>query len=332
MIGEDPAIVRALPGRRIGHGLVLGKFMPPTEGHLYLIRFALESCARVTVVVGTLPEEPIPGVLRYEWIREIFPGAEVVHLDKIMPQAPAHPDDRAFFELWAETLRACCGGASPDAMFASEDYGYKVAAAMNIRFIPVDTARESIGISGTAMRQDPFLQWEHLHPVIRPYYLKRIAVLGPSTPQKAQLLRDLARLFDTRFVTDYRDKLLADFARNLPGFTERQLQADDLETMARGQIAGEDALARQSRRLLFTALDLRSLGDWGLARFGAPPAPWIAEEAARRRYDLYLLPADAGAGWWEAADIPLLRLPEEDAAAKAAAALRARFPGLPPAA
>jgi len=337
MIGQDPAIVKPLPGRRIRHGFVLGKFMPPTEGHLYLIRFALESCERLTVVVGTLPEEPIPGHLRYEWIREIFPVAEVVHLDKPLPQAPAHPDDRAFFDLWAKELLRCCGGRAPEAMFASEDYGYKVAAAMGIRFIPVDTARESIGISGTALRQDPFAQWEHLHPVIRPYYLKRIAVLGPSTPEKAQLLRDLAAAFETRYAPDYRDKLLEDFERNLPGFDARQLTAADMETMARGQIASEDALARQSRRLLFTALDLQSLCAWGRAHFGAEPAEWITQEAAQRAYALYLLPENAGPGWWDHASIPLLRLQGrtlegETPLAAAMAALRATFPGLPPAA
>ena len=299
MIGQGPDIIKALPGRKIRHGIVLGKFMPPTEGHLYLLRFALESCEKLTIVVGTLPDEPIPGHLRYEWIREIFPAAQVVHLDKVMPQAPAHAEDLPFFNLWADTLLACCGGERSDALFASEDYGYKVADAMHIRFIPVDTARESVGISGTEMRAEPFRHWHHLHPVIRPYYLKRIAVLG-TAPEKAALVQGLAQHFATKYVADYREKLLADYARNIQAFDESKLTPQDVETMARGQLAGEEGLARQSNRLLFTSLDLRSLGDWGRKRFGSI-APWIEDAAKDQDYALYLLPPDAGAGWWDAA-------------------------------
>lgn len=332
MIGQNPEIVKALPGRRIRHGLVLGKFMPPTEGHLYLIGFARESCEKLTVVVGTLPDEPIPGRLRYEWIREIFPDAHVVHLDKVMPQAPAHPDDRPFFNLWAEALHGCCGGDPPSALFASEDYGYKVADAMGIRFIPVDTARESVGISGTDMRNDPFRNWDRLHPVVRPYYLKRIALLGAGSAEKNALARALAAHFGTKYAADYREKLVGDFVRNLPSFNASMLTPADLEAMARGQIASEGALARQSRRILLSCLDLRSLCDWGRQRFGAVP-DWIATEA-ESPYDLYLLPKDAASGWWTGNPPPNLALLQEPygnaAIGEASGLILRQFPGLAP--
>ncbi|WP_372899661.1 adenylyltransferase/cytidyltransferase family protein, partial [Stieleria sp.] len=50
-------------------GMVLGKFLPPHLGHAYLVDFARHYVDDLTVVVGTLAAEPIPGARRYEWMR-----------------------------------------------------------------------------------------------------------------------------------------------------------------------------------------------------------------------------------------------------------------------
>ena len=41
-------------------GLIIGKFMPPHEGHRALIEFAASRCDTLTVLVGALKHEPIP--------------------------------------------------------------------------------------------------------------------------------------------------------------------------------------------------------------------------------------------------------------------------------
>src|SRR5205823_888204 len=79
------------------HGMLLGKFLPPHLGHVYLAEFASRYADRLTVVVCSLRREPIPGELRSRWMRELFPLADVVHLTDELPQEPAeHPD---FWEL-----------------------------------------------------------------------------------------------------------------------------------------------------------------------------------------------------------------------------------------
>ena len=54
-------------------GLVLGKFLPPHAGHLYLIETALREVDHLTVLVCSLEREPIPGALRFHWMRELAP-------------------------------------------------------------------------------------------------------------------------------------------------------------------------------------------------------------------------------------------------------------------
>lgn len=75
------------------HGMVLGKFMPPHAGHVYLCEFARRWVDELTIVVGSTAAEPIPGAQRVAWMRELFPFDRVVHLANENPQRPwEHPD------------------------------------------------------------------------------------------------------------------------------------------------------------------------------------------------------------------------------------------------
>ena len=53
-------------------GLVFGKFMPIHAGHMALIDFATRQCDTLIVAVATLKKEPIPGDLRFQWVRELY--------------------------------------------------------------------------------------------------------------------------------------------------------------------------------------------------------------------------------------------------------------------
>lgn len=315
-----PAITAGIDAPYIGHGLVFGKFMPPTNGHLYLIEFARQCCRKLTIVVLTLKDEPIPGILRYNWIREMFPDCTVVHHYHDMPQEPENPQDVAFYHAWRDSLRAHCPRNDFDALFASEDYGYPVAWALGIRFIPVDTARGSVSISGTAMRSDPWQHWQHLPSVVRPYFLRRVALAGGSAEMRNHLAQGLAAHYQTCHVADYGARFMDDVARNVPPWTPDQLTIHDISTTARGHRASTAALARQANRVLFMASSLQQIAAESRKRFGQIPA-WIDVAAAEEKIDITL--ALPGA----AADEKAIPLPE----ASVAAALKALSGRLPPA-
>lgn len=300
MIGADISLVKGIERRRVEQGLVFGKFMPPTNGHLYLVNFARSSCEKLTIVVCSLPTEAIPGKLRYQWMKEIFPDCNVVHLDEVMPQEPSHAEDKAFFQLWGDTLHKHCPGIKVDALFASEPYGYKMADIMKVRFIPVDAAREMVAISGTALRENPFLHWNRIHPVVRPYFLKRIALLGSNASEKNALIRKLAEHFDTSYAANYAETLVNDFSRNLPAYNATSLTLADISTIARGQMASEAALAQQAHKLLFVASELKSVAVLSEKMFGDCPG-WVEEEAKKINYDLYLALDSDDSSWWKAA-------------------------------
>ncbi len=263
--------------RRRGRGLVLGKFLPPHRGHQFLIEFARQYVERLHVLVCSIQREPIPGALRDQWVRQMFPDVNVHHITDENPQEPnEHPD---FWEIWrASILRAVPEGV--DYVFASEDYGARLAATLYAEFVPVDRARELVPISGTVVRSAPLRHWEMLPECVRPYYLKRVCIFGPESTGKSTLARDLARRFNTAYVWEY--------ARPLLDPKGGRCDPDDIERIARGQRAAEEALAFQANRVLFCDTDALTTLIWSETLFGAAP-PGLRALADERSYDLYLV-------------------------------------------
>lgn len=271
----------ALPART---GMLLGKFLPPHCGHVYLGNFARHFVDELTIVVGTLEREPIPGGLRFEWMQQLFPGVTVVHLAEELPQDPGeHPE---FWELWQAALLRVLP-YRPDVIFASEPYGEKLAEVLGGRFVPVNPDRSIHPVSGTAIRADPWRHWEFLPAPVRAFYAKRICVFGPESTGKSTLTRRLANHFQTVAVPEY--------ARTLLEWRRGELRASDMPDIARGQAASEDALAPAANRLLFTDTDPLATVIWSETLFGVADVEVLAL-ADSRAANLYLV-TDVDVPW-----------------------------------
>ena len=182
-------------------GMALGKFMPPHRGHEYMIHFAQGLVDELTVLVCSLPNDPIPGALRYEWMRRHFGGVQVVHCEDLLPQTP-EDDAVNFWNLWRETVLLRMD-APPDFVFASESYGVRLAQEFGAQFVPVDPAREINPISATMIRSDPARYADYLIPEARAHYVKRVVLVGPESSGKSTLTKWLAARFQTAFVSEY---------------------------------------------------------------------------------------------------------------------------------
>jgi len=230
-------------------GFLLGKFLPPHRGHQYLIDFARHHVDRLSVLVCTIAREPIPGVLRYRWMCEAFPGVDVIHHTDEIPQAPdEHPE---FWQIWQASIRRHVPWRI-DCVFGSEDYGWRLAEMLGAQYVPVDHRRINVPVSGRAIRQDPMRHWDDLLPPARPYYVRRVCILGPAADDLAQ-----------RLVAAFRTVCVHDYGRDLRG------DAGNSGGLAQGQAAAAMALARQANRVLICA---------------------AAAPAAGLSCDLYLLP------------------------------------------
>ena len=106
----------------------------------------------------------------------------------------------------------------------------------------------------------------------------RLCLTGPECTGKSTLAAQLAREFGTVWVPEY--------AREYAETHGNVLTAADVEPIARGQMASEDA-ARDAERIVLDT-DLISTVVYARHYYGSCPQ-WIEAEALRRRADLYLL-------------------------------------------
>ena len=259
------------------HGLILGKFLPPHAGHLYMIDFARHYADRLTVVVGSLPDEPIPGELRWRWMQELVPQARVVHLTDENPQYPhEHPD---FWDIWRHSLQTLVG-EPVDLLFASEEYGQRLAQELGASFLPTPGARGLFPVSGTAIRQAPLLHWEWIPAPVRAYYARRICLFGPESCGKSTLAQRLAEHYRTLWVPEY--------ARSWLEPRQGRVVPPDMLVVAQAQAAAEDAMARQANRWLFCDTDPLTTQLWSQELFGDCPEE-VRRWARGRNYALTLL-------------------------------------------
>lgn len=264
-------------------GLVLGKFLPPHAGHLLLIDHARARVERLTVLVCSLPGEPIPGALRVRWLQALRPDVRVVPVTDENPQEPhEHP---RFWEIWTETIHSTCP-EPPQVLFTSEGYGDELARRLGIPHECVDRERRTAPVSGTLIRKEPAAHWGLIPEPVRPYLLKRVVVTGPESTGKTTLARRLAERYATRWVPEFARGYLDEV--NAKRGAAAVCLEEDIEPIARGQLASEDARALKAERVLVCDTDLGVTKIYAEHYFGRCPA-WIASAARERRYDLHLL-------------------------------------------
>lgn len=266
---------------RLGMGIVLGKFLPPHQGHQLLIDFACAYAQEVIVLVGTLEREPIDGALRHQWVQQMCAKhgdrVKVVHLDDENPQYPEEDPD--FWDIWTHSILSRCP-RRPDYVFASEDYGTPLAQALGATYVPLDHARAMRPISATMIRQDPLEHWSWMPDVVRAHFLGRVCVFGPESTGKSTLSRALAEHYRTLCVPEY--------ARGLIEAQAGHIELEDMARIVRGQHALEAALAPQARRMLFCDTDALTTTIWSQELFGTCD-PWVLDQARARPADFTLL-------------------------------------------
>lgn len=264
--------------KRFETGVVIGKFYPPHRGHKLLIDAALAQAERVTVFVVFKDGQSIPGETRAAWIKEIHPGADV----RLVRQTLGD-DDTAGWAAW--TVRTL--GYVPGAAFTSEEYGPRWAKAMGCAHVMVDRARTRVPVSGTAVRNDPFANWEFLEPCVRAWFAKRICVLGAESTGTTTLARALAEHYRTVWVPEYgrfysEGKYVAD---------GHVWTSGEFAHIARLQSSTEDWLARSANKVVVCDTDPFATTIWH-ERYMGGPSEDVRAIADARRYDLYLLTGD----------------------------------------
>ena len=245
-------------------GFLLGKFMPPHEGHLLLCDVASDLVDELTVLVCSRDCEPIPGNLRLNWMKESLGNkARVLHLHQEIPQEPREHQD--FWNIWRRTIREL--HPEPiDMVFGSEEYILRLAAELEAEPFIVDKERKLVPVSATQIRNNPQLYWEHIPRTVRPFFQKRICILGPESTGKSELSQKLANHFNTLYLPEYGRDYDARYRQG------KDWQASDFTAIARGHQALRRKLGQRSGYFFIEDTDLLQTIVWAEYLLGRIPA------------------------------------------------------------
>ena len=261
--------------------LVLGKFLPPHAGHVFLAERARELADEVIVLLLAHPDEPIPVEVRHRWLEELLPWATI---RSAVADHRVDYDDDAVYDLWAATIREAIGRPTVDLLVTSEPaYGDRTAARLGARHVLVDPERHAVPISATALRADPWANWRYLGPGARAWYVRRVCFVGAESTGKSTLAEALARIYDTVWVPEYGRPYTVEKNKTGEAWT-----TDDFIRIARRQQADEEAAARNANRILFCDTDALTTAIWH-ERYLGRPSPEVEAIAALGRYDLTFL-------------------------------------------
>lgn len=213
--------------KKFKHGMVLGKFFPPHNGHLYLIEEAFKQCETVDVFVCSLKSEFPSGVIRSLWMHEIYKDNYDISIIPVNDELPQTPDEYGdfdgFYKIWTDVVNSRTKNL--DVIFTSESYGDEFAEKLGIEHVLVDIERLTYPVSGTSVRNEPVENWEYIPQAVRGYFKKRVVVLGPESTGKTTLVSNLSKHFDGDVVHEFG----RDYTDDIPG---PQLVASDFDEIA----------------------------------------------------------------------------------------------------
>ena len=130
-----------------------------------------------------------------------------------------------------------------DIFFSSEKYGIYVAEFLKVQHIGFDMNRNTFPISSSQIRKRPSKYWNFIPAVAKPFFVKKIAIVGSESTGKSTLTEKLANHYNTQFV--------AEMARNIVCHSN-DCTYEDLENIAVDQSATSGTVpCEQDQALIF---------------------------------------------------------------------------------
>lgn len=261
-------------------GFLLGKFMPPHAGHMALIRAARALVDELTILVCWLPDDPIAGEVRLQWMQDLLPDCRVVGHGAVVPQAPEDAED--FWPIW----RGIVAVAHPepiDYLFAGEDYGAELARQVGGLYVPLGGRVLGLrddplsGLSASAVRADPAAHWAYLPKPVQAHYRRTICLHGAESTGKTTLAAALAA--ETGALT------VGEYGRSHCEAHRQPLTLENLLLIGRAQQAMTAAVRDWAGPLLLVDTDALMTAAWCEMLLGERPEELMQAPKA----DLYLL-------------------------------------------
>jgi HTH-type transcriptional repressor of NAD biosynthesis genes len=274
--------------KKYKNSLVLGKFFPPHKGHVYLIDTAIENSENVNVLLCYNKDQNISGEIRFNALKSIFKDNKNVNIQLVddgdLPQYDWECESLdEFYSHWVPFVYQFVDKL--DVVFTSEDYGNDFAKYLGIEHYLVDKERKKYPISATKVRTNPLENWEFIPNEIKPYFIKRVVLMGPESVGKSTLTINLAKYFETNYVEEW--------GRTVFENNGNTISLDDFIPISKGRQELEDLKVKESNKLIFC--DTEDITTYLFSKMFYPKTYKQIENYflkvldEKENYDLYLL-------------------------------------------
>jgi len=274
-------------------GFIGGKFLPLHLGHVYAIIHASSMVDELYVVLSHSEKRDnelcqsskmnyIPAQVRLRWLSKLTKDMPYVKVISIEDE-----DDNEHYN-WAEGAGLIKKEiVKPiDYVFSSEREYQSIFQELypDSKHVLIDPKRTHVNISATQIRNDGVFQnWEYIPDVVKPYFVKKIVVIGTESCGKSTLTKNLAKIYNTTCVEEYGRTVCEDL-----GGCDGIIIDEDYLQIAYGHKMKELEAIENANKIVF--IDTEAIVTQFYSNlYNQVNQPVLDEIAKRQDYDLWLL-------------------------------------------